>query len=118
MEALHLTAIGCKDAFASIRFSNIMLSLVLFVVFLKNRSLYRIKKIKPQRYVYGVYLVHTLILLEASPIVLQLVKTQTILYNIPAMVLIQCVFFAIVLLISYQLSMGIKNSRLRFLTGG
>jgi len=39
-EALHLSTIGCKDAYASIRITNIGLSIVLLIIFLKSRSIY------------------------------------------------------------------------------
>lgn len=116
-EGLLLKANGCKDAFASIRFTNIILSLLIFSAFLKNRSLYTFKKLKPEKYVYGVYLIHSIVLLEAIPFVTALIKAQHWLNDVALLLALQLLFFVSVIVLSYLLSVLIKNSRLHFLTG-
>jgi len=116
-EGLLLKANGCKDAFASIRFTNIILSLLIFAAFLKNRSLYSFKKLKPEKYVYGVYLIHSIVLLEVIPVINGLVKAQRWVNDVALLLVLQLLFFAAVVVLSYLLSVIIKNSRLHFLTG-
>lgn len=116
-EAVLLRSIGCKDPFASIRFSNILLSCAIFLAFLKFKSIYQIKKLKPEKYVYGIYLVHSIILLEITPIILRALHKYNITHNIFWFLIVQVCFAAIIILISYVISALIKNSRLHFLIG-
>jgi len=116
-EGLYLKKAGCLDAFASIRFSNTILSLLIFAVFIKFRTIYRVKKMKPQKYVYGVYLLHSLILLQLVPVTGKIISHYHLFNYLSVMVLLQVGMFCTVLTISYLFAMVLKNSRLHFFVG-
>lgn len=116
-EGVLLRSLGCKDPFGSIRLSNILLSLVIFVIFLKSRSIYRIKKLRPEKYVYGVYLIHSIILLEVVPLAMHMLKAYNYLQNTSIFFCVQIIFSATIITLSYLLSVIIKKSRFHFLTG-
>lgn len=118
LEAIYLKRKGCADAFASIRFSNILLSTVLVIVFFKSRRVMLVEKLKPQKYVYGVYLIHSLILLAAAPVILSILVKWSVFKNLPVAFVIQIAVFVIVAMFSYMLSVFLKKSRLYRLTGG
>jgi hypothetical protein len=116
-EGWVLKSAGCKDAFASIRFSNILLSLLLFAAVLKVPQKAWVGKINPHKYIYGIYLVHSLVLLKLMPLMSKFVLTRHMFGNFGEAILTQLLFFACVVTITYGLVLGIKNSQLRFLIG-
>lgn len=117
IETSYLRQAGCKDPYASNRFFNIILSAIVFTSFVKYRSIYNVKKLRPEKYVYGVYLIHSLVLIEVMPPFMRDLKELGITANAPILLAIQFSFFAFIIFSSYLLSMAIKKSRLRFLTG-
>ncbi len=116
-EAVYLKTRGCADAFASIRVSNILLSLTVFVVFVKIKPSVFIEKIKPQKYVYGVYLIHSVVLLELLPLLLRPLQKQSIFKVLPVAVTIQLAAFVIVTALSYSTAILLKKSKLHRLVG-
>ena len=63
-EGFYLQHIGCADPYASIRFSNIINSVISFACLIKMGQLNIINRLEPRRVVYGVYLLHNLLIYE------------------------------------------------------
>jgi hypothetical protein len=116
-EAWVLKSIGCIDPFASIRFSNAFVSMLIFFAILKFHKMAWVDKIKPHKYIYGVYLVHSIVILNLMPWLSSFTVKHHLFSNIPLAVLFQILVFACVMLFTYGVVVAIKNSPLRFLIG-
>jgi len=66
IEGDELTRIGCNDPYASIRLSNIFVTLVLFLCLFKAGRARFINRLIPDQIVYGIYLVHNILLYEQT----------------------------------------------------
>ncbi len=66
VESRVLLHTGSHDPFASIRLSNVILSLLFFVTLLKWPYSDRFQFLKPRKYVYGLYLVHSIVISELT----------------------------------------------------
>lgn len=62
-EGMALTKIHCVDPYASIRFSNVLNTLFIFIALFKMGHVVLINKLNPRRNVYGIYLLHNVLLL-------------------------------------------------------
>ena len=117
LEGWDLKRIGCSDAFGSIRLSNGTLSILIFMALLKRKTIYSVKKLNPQKYVYGIYLVHSIILLEIMPVIDQFIIQHNMFGNIPLIMTFQVIGFIAVMTAAYLLTIIIKNSKAKFLIG-
>jgi len=108
-EGMHLSNIHSEDPYASVRISNSLLSIVLFTLFLKTNFLNSITNLKPQRYTFGVYLVHCIVILFATPFTRNYVDYTV--GNVVYYVSIELAFFISVFTISYLLSFWCKHFR-------
>jgi hypothetical protein len=113
-----LKSMGCLDSFASIRFSNIVLSILVFLLVLKTDRFTWVQALKPQAYIYGVYLVHSILLLWLMPHLSKFVSQHNIFTSIPMAVLLQLFVYAVVITVTYGVVFLIKKSRLGFIIGG
>ena len=118
MEGMILTSIGCEDAYASIRITNVLLSILVFLAFLKSNRWQRVKYLKPQNYSFGIYLIHSLIIIGLAPIVADLITKYDLQSQITYLELTQVLFFSGVLILYYIIVALIKRSRYRFILGG
>jgi len=116
-EGLILIKIGCTDPYASLRWSNSAISILLFLSVLKSGKMKRVRRLKPQRYVYGVYLVHSIIGSELSPAYNRYILQHKLFNNFPGLILAQSLFFLAVLSLSYIAVMVVMRSPLYFTLG-
>jgi hypothetical protein len=116
-EGWTLKSIGCIDSYASIRFSNACLSLLLLFAVLKTGKMTWVEKIKPHKYIYGVYLVHSVIILRLMPRISKLISQFNLFANIPLAVLVQLFVFACIISLTYGVVIIIKKSPLKFMVG-
>lgn len=68
-EGVGLTRIGSADPYASIRLSNIVASLVLFICLFKVGKFKAINSLVPDKVVYGVYLLHTVLIYQQAMLI-------------------------------------------------
>ncbi|MGZ3754448.1 MAG: acyltransferase family protein [Mucilaginibacter sp.] len=61
-EGFYLSKTGCADPYASIRLSNIFNSLIAFACLFKIGNIGWINRLEPRRVVYGVYLLHNILI--------------------------------------------------------
>lgn len=73
LEGAYLRNIASEDPYASIRLSNWLLSIVVFFAYLKSNVMSWINSLKPQCYVYGVYLIHSIVMTELVPLMNRIV---------------------------------------------
>jgi fucose 4-O-acetylase-like acetyltransferase len=68
-EGYNLTKVACGDPYASIRLSNIIATLVLFICLFKAGKVRIINRFIPDQIVYGIYLVHNILLYEQTMLI-------------------------------------------------
>ncbi|WDF53953.1 acyltransferase family protein [Mucilaginibacter sp. KACC 22063] len=64
LEIIQLLKVGSDDPFASIRISNCLLAIVITIAVLKARPLKFVQYLKPQETIFGIYLIHSIIISE------------------------------------------------------
>lgn len=116
-EAIKLNSIGCADPYASIKISNSILSVIAFLTLLKSSRMKRLNRLNPQNYVYGIYLMHCIIITELMPYVNTFIAHYKFNNNLPAMALILGIAFSITITINYLIIMILKRSALSFILG-
>ena len=62
-EGIMLNSSNCADPYASIRISNIITSILVFIVLFKKGEIERINKLNPRKNVFSIYLVHNILIL-------------------------------------------------------
>jgi peptidoglycan/LPS O-acetylase OafA/YrhL len=115
-ESVQLQHTGSVDPYASIRISNWLLSIGVFIALLKSDKLTWVSYLKPQRYVYGVYLVHCIIITELTPLI-SIYVARIHMHSIREVFTMQCVVFSIILALSYCAVSLVRKSPLRFILG-
>ncbi len=116
LEGFKLSEAGVADPFASNRLSNIIFSLVFFLLLLKMGAVKSINNLNPRKIVYGIYLVNSIVVLELS-ILLNEYLSELRDLHIGALLGLQILYFLLVLLITYFLVRTLKNSSLRWVIG-
>ncbi|WP_337041560.1 acyltransferase [Emticicia sp. 17c] len=101
-ESIYLKVQGCTDAFGSIRMSNALLFAFVFLLLLKTDSLLWLNRLHPQYHVYGVYLIHSILITQLVNLFPAWVK-YCVSLSASRFVLFQIALFAIALSLSYLL---------------
>jgi len=112
---LHHTI--CVDPYASIRFSNILLCLLLFIMLIKTSRMQWMDMFNPQANVYGIYLVHCIIIIAFFPGLSTLINRSSLVANLYVLVAIQVLFYAVVMIVTYAIVMILNDSPLAYLIG-
>ncbi|MFD0750278.1 acyltransferase family protein [Mucilaginibacter calamicampi] len=116
-EGMILTYNHSEDPYASIRISNIILSLIIFFSLLKTHKFWQISYLKPRQYAFGVYLIHSIIIVLSTPFVNQVIRLFNLNNSLSMIVLTRLAFFTMILLTSYLLVNLIRKTPLCFLIG-
>jgi len=116
-EGYSLTIKECGDAFASNRFTNGILSILLFFALLKLGKISRINKLNPRRTVYGIYLIHNLIIFELMMVINFYFKDYLLTGNVWKILCLQIIFTSFIITVTYQIVRIIGNSRLKRIIG-
>ena len=114
-EGYYLKALGCKDPFASIRFTNIILSVVLFMLVLKSNRMTWFNYFKPQQTVFGVYLIHCMVITEAIPWLNHLAKYWAHTPVIFILLLTNVLDFIIIITASFILVVYVRKFKIRLI---
>jgi len=117
LEGMTLASIGCVDPYASLRISNAVLSIVVFLYLLKSHRFNWIRHLRPGQNTYGIYLIHSIVISELTPLVGRHIYKYHLQQHLPYLFLIQLLFFAIVLAISFIAVECLRRSPLRFVIG-
>lgn len=116
-EGKILSNMGCVDPYASIRWSNAVFSVLLFLYFLKSDSMGWVKWLNPRQSAYGVYLVHSLVIIAVTPFINKAVIHQNTVLGLPALMLRLALFFVLIFGISCLIVTGLRKSPLYFIAG-
>jgi hypothetical protein len=100
-EGIHLTQIGCTDPFASIRFTSSIASILLFVTLFKIGKINWINQFEPRRTVYGIYLLHNLVIFVLVYALRDVLHTEHFNLALSKLILAELAVFAAVLVITY-----------------
>ena len=116
-EGYWLTIKNCGDAFASNRFSNGILSILLFFAMLKFGKVSRINKLNPRKTVYGIYLLHPLLIFEIMIVINFYFKDYLSTVNVWKGLVLQIIFTTFIMILTYKLVKIIGNSRIKGIIG-
>jgi len=116
-EGARLMGLGCTEAFSSVRLSNCFVSLVLFLILIKSTNLNWVNYFNPRTHVFGVYLIHCIILNQLSAILIHFMVTQNMFHNIVKSMLIQFSFFVLVFVVTYVIVDLIRKSPAKVIFG-
>jgi len=116
-EGVNLTQLGCADAYASLRFSNAELSVILFAILLKSHRLGFIDRLQPQKTTYGIYLVHSLIIMLLVPYANRFVALHNVYPNLMQLAVVQVVFFISVFALTFIIVSLVRRSPFRVILG-
>jgi len=116
-EGLVLTKIGSADPFASIRLSNAVLSITVFLLLLKTGNMRWISFFKPRKYCFGIYLVHCIVIAQLSPLLENFSTGWLPSNSFPSAILLRVCFFSSVIILAYMLVVLINKSHLKFILG-
>lgn len=111
VEGVHLCTVHSADPYASIRISNSLLSIALFIAFLKSNKLKPLISLKPQSYIFGVYLVHCIVIVLAMPLVNYYMGHMHPFRNMLLFIIVEVFFFTSVFTISYLIVYVFKKTR-------
>jgi len=97
-EGILLTEMQCVDPYASIRASNILNSAILFLCLFKIGPVAAINALNPRKTVYGIYLLHTVLLLVRDGITRRI--SQSVPQHILGYLAIEARDFIVVMVLS------------------
>lgn len=117
IEGLHLSYLGSADSFASIRLSNCVLSMLLFLSLLKSEKINWMNYFNPRKYCFGIYLIHCIVIAQVSPIISRFIVEGDILNSLFYSLLLRFSFFVFVLLSSFLFVTLINKFGLKFILG-
>lgn len=116
-ESVHLIELGSKDAYNTLRISNIIYSFVAFGVLLKIGSIQILDRLKPRETTFGIYLLHSIVIERFLPLIFQPLKLDVLHYNVWENTALLIVRFIIAYSISYLLSALIIKTRMKWTVG-
>lgn len=122
-EGIILLGLRSADPFASIRVTNFIVSIIVFLLLIKSEGLTWIKSFDPRKSTFGIYLVHCIIISQLTPLLYKFVYVKNFYHNqqrvmsIEFIFLMQLAFFIIIFIGSYLIVTVIKKTKLRPIIG-
>jgi hypothetical protein len=105
------------DPFNTLRISNILFSLVFFVILLKIRTFKFIDYLKPRQTTYGIYLIHYILLVFLLPEILMHFNLNMYGFTVLQFLLFRMLIFVFIYSLTLGIVLLISNSRLKKLIG-
>ena len=117
-ESTYLNSIGIKDAYNTLRFSNIIYSLVMFALLLKVGSLNWLQQnLRPRETTFGIYLIHVIIIDRGLPLIFQPLKLHFLEFNIWQNMGILFFRFLVTYIVSFYLARLIGKTKMKWIVG-
>jgi len=116
-EELFLKAANSVDQYNSLRFTNIIYSLVCFFFFLRIRTFNFINSIKPRETTFGIYLIHYIIVYSVLPEIFPALRHNVNNLSLPLVLLYQLLRLCIVYGISLGLVKLINTTKFKWSVG-
>ncbi|MDB5014074.1 MAG: hypothetical protein JWQ25_2276 [Daejeonella sp.] len=117
-EGETLAGMHLKDAYASNRFTNILVSIVFFLALLKLGKLSAVNILNPRKTVYGIYLIHNILIFECYLIINTFFKETLSTLNFWNLFAIQIAFVIFIMVLTYKIVSVIGKSRYSWAIGG
>lgn len=115
-EGYILSLKGVRDPFASNRITNIIFSVIFFLFLLKIGPIRIINNLRPRKIVYGVYLINSIVIFGLTLMFKKFIDNLNFV-DIWLLLILQFVFFAITLMLTYLIVYFLINSSLRWIIG-
>ena len=115
-EGYILSLKGVRDPFASNRITNIIFSVIFFLFLLKIGPIRIINNLRPRKIVYGVYLINSIVIFVLTLMFKKFIDNLNFV-DIWLLLILQFVFFAITLMLTYLIVYFLINSSLRWIIG-
>jgi len=116
-ESVILIKLGSKDAYNTLRITNIIYSFVAFGVLLKIGSIKVLDRLKPRETTFGIYLLHSIVIERLLPLIFQPLKLDVEHYNVYENTGLLVFRFLIAYSISYLLSAVLIKTRMKWTVG-
>jgi hypothetical protein len=116
-EAEILSKEHSKDSFSSIRITNLIVCLLFFLAVLKSNRLTVLKHLNPRQNVFGIYLVHCIVIVKAMPLANTFIWQHNLISNLPVLFLTQIAFFLIIMSVTFVMVWAIHSSPISFILG-
>ncbi len=116
-EAFYLLDSGLKDAYNTLRVTNILYSLVAFLALFKMGPISALKSLKPRQTTFGIYLIHFIILERVLPLIFQPLKLDFSQFNIYVNTAITLGRFLFAYIVSIVLTMLLSKTKMKWLVG-
>lgn len=116
-EAFYLANSGLKDAYNTLRITNLLYSLIVFVALFKIGSIRVLNALKPRQTTFGIYLIHFIILERGMPLIFQPLQVDFDQLNIWANTGIIVLRFLLAYVISLYLTKFLCKTKLKWTVG-
>lgn len=116
-EIIALIKIHSIDPYNSLRFSNVLFSLAVFLLLLKIKRFPALDYLKPRKTTYGIYLIHYIIFMYVLNEIIRPINVDENHLSIIGYVLFRALAFVIVYTITILIVFGLNKSPLKKLVG-
>jgi len=117
LEGEILTEMALKDAYASNRFTNILLSVIFFFALMKLGKIRMVNMLNPRKTVYGIYLIHNILIFECYMLINAFFRAEISALSTWNLLTIQFGFVMFVMILTYKIVSLIGNSKYRWVIG-
>lgn len=115
-EGVYLSKIGSIDPYSSNRISNGIFSMIFFIAMMKFGPISIINKLNPRKTVYGIFLIHNLIIFQLT-VWSSMFDLNYLIPNLLLLFLCQIAFCLFIVFISYGIVTWMKDTKLSWLIG-
>ncbi|WP_293788900.1 acyltransferase [uncultured Pedobacter sp.] len=117
-ESTYLNSIRITDAYNTLRFTNIIYSLVIFALLLKVGSLNWLQRnLRPRETTFGIYLIHVVIIGRGLPLIFQPLKLNFLEFSVWLNTAILLFRFLVVYTVSFFLTKAISKTKMKWTVG-
>lgn len=120
LSILEITALRnghSVDPYNTLRFTNVLYSLVVFVLLLKIKHINAVKFLKPRETTYGIYLIHYIIVIFAAPEIFRPLHIEVLELDVWHLLAFKLLTFVMVYGITWSLVMLINKSPVKRIVG-
>jgi len=118
LESFKLKELGIKDAYNTLRITNIFYSFGVFALLLKIGKLdFLQRKLEPRKTTFGIYLVHFIVIVRFLPMIFQPLKLDYASYSVWTNSGIHILRFFLVYGISFGVVKILQQTRLKWMVG-
>ncbi|RNL49622.1 acyltransferase family protein [Pedobacter jejuensis] len=118
-EVIFLIHHGSRDEYNTLRISNILYSLTMFVMLLKIGAVRFIDtKLKPRQTTFGIYLIHQILIIRLLPEIFKSNRWNYLYLSVGQNILASVLRFLVVYLIAFVITRLLLKTKMRWVVGG